>query len=123
MTIDLWAAILGSAAIGFIFGLLQWLVLRKQFERANTWIIAAIIGNMAATIAGGIPGLSFVLANAVRGGMFGAVTGGILVWLLQNHRRKAFTKNVQYSTERPNTGSSRTAALPLMVCIWPEGAR
>ena len=72
---------------GAVTGTLQWLVLRGQVSRAGWWVLASTVGwglGMTAAIAfsWGV-GDSDFRALVVTGAVLGAVTGGVLVWLLR----------------------------------------
>ena len=80
-----WAGVV--ALSGAVVGTLQWFVLRGQVSRAGWWVLASTLGwglGMAAAIAlsWGVGANDFV-AVALTGAVLGAVTGGVLVWLLR----------------------------------------
>ena len=69
--------------LGAIIGIAQWLVLWWQIPKANLWIIANILGVSAGGALGvGVIGESNVGA-VVSMTLFGAITGGALIWLLK----------------------------------------
>ena len=97
---------------GIPAGLGQWLILRRKFLRAGWWILATVVGSAVAfpvgiataiagmatagvifsaalgTARGPVPFYSGVaLGFAVTGAVLGAITGGVLVWLLRHLRQ------------------------------------
>lgn len=82
---------ISGAVGGMAVGAAQWLVLRRRVARAGWWMLP--------TIAGGCTSwystlmlfeinvfLGVVMVEFVSGALYGAITGSVLVWLLQ--RRK-----------------------------------
>ena len=91
-----WAV--GGAAFGLVggalAGFLQWLVLRRRLARAGWWIVASTVGWVIGPVIvlfGGVIGeldaaLIVLLVTVLwgSGGLVGgAITGGVLVWLLR----------------------------------------
>lgn len=85
------AGFLGVIALGLVGGILQWLILRRQVERAGWWFMAtmfgALVGEMGfpISIAIGATGnynLSAMLFGLIFGAGYGAITGAALVGLL-----------------------------------------
>ena len=80
---------LGGSVIGASFGVLQWLVLRRQFQRAAVWVLASIVGfalglsagEAAGFVVGGAAG--WLVGGALQGVVVGAITGAALLWLLR----------------------------------------
>ena len=69
--------VLGVALFGTMVGVLQWLVLRRQVPRAGWWVLASTVGWVAGMPLGGF------LGWGALGAVYGAITGGALVWLLR----------------------------------------
>jgi hypothetical protein len=78
---------------GSVIGLLQWFVLRSQVKRAHIWILATIMASVIAGVAWNVPSAtafseplqSGLMAQAtLSGAIWGAITGGVLVWLLRH---------------------------------------
>jgi hypothetical protein len=80
------------AVFGGAGGILQWLILRRQFARTSWWVLANILGSLVGVI--GIPAADAVSVNGnydqstlVFGLLFGAglgtITGAALVWILR----------------------------------------
>ena len=99
---------ISKAVVGTLLGCAQWLVLRHQARRAGWWILASavgwslglaielllartIIGNVlmgAWIVVGALLGMDGAQTNVaaiavIAGAVVGAVTGSVLVWLLQ----------------------------------------
>ena len=89
---------LSSALVGASVGIAQWLVLRRQVSRAGWWVLASTVGLVVGTavsfgatdpllearaVALAAVGLAIVVRGAVGGAVFGALTGGVLVWLFR----------------------------------------
>jgi len=73
---------------GAVTGTLQWLVLRGQFSRAGWWVLASTVGwGLGGSVLGAFPwGVGDTdarVALVVTAAVLGAVTGGVLVWLLR----------------------------------------
>ncbi len=84
------AWIVGAGTLGTTLGVLQWLlVLRRRVTRAGWWVLAStvgwITGGPVARMVGAIAGVttSGVASWAVLGGVYGAMTGPVLLWLLR----------------------------------------
>ncbi|MEO1377342.1 MAG: hypothetical protein AAFW70_24285 [Cyanobacteria bacterium J06635_10] len=84
-----------SQPINFtVFGFAQWLVLRRHFRHAGYWILASAlsgivsgaVGSYVCAVACQIGGGT--ISNAARWAASGAITGIVLVWLVENHRKK-----------------------------------
>ena len=69
------AHFLGGIAIFGALGTAQWLVLRKQFSRAGWWVLASVAGSLLFEFSSD----SLLVAY----GIYGLVTGGVLLWLLK----------------------------------------
>jgi hypothetical protein len=90
---------------GVILGTTQWLfALKSQYHKAIWWIPANIIGwPLANGLSWGILGPLFLssvpfsglIDSAIRGVVFGAITGGMLVWLLQEPRHETRTEKAE----------------------------
>ena len=85
------AGILGTIALGLVGGILQWLILRRQVERAEWWFVATMFGALVGeigfpvSIAIGATGnydLSTIVFGLIFGAGYGAITGAALVGLL-----------------------------------------
>ncbi|MFH1881839.1 MAG: hypothetical protein ABIL62_03890, partial [Planctomycetota bacterium] len=82
--------ILSLIGLPFGPGIAQWLVLRRQVKRASLWILANAIG----LFIGFLPNINFGgyeigvveagVTAALGGGIYGTITGPVLVWLLRN---------------------------------------
>ncbi len=81
---------------GAVTGILQMLVLRSRVFRAGWWVLASAVGwGLGMVVV--VPGLDEVwdsdlplfLSRVGGGGVWGAVTGGTLVWLLRQPVPKA----------------------------------
>ena len=72
-----------SAAIlyGTAVGMLQWRLLRPHFARAGRWLLASAVGWIVAGLTAGVT--EGVAGWAVLGGVYGAITGVVLVGLLR----------------------------------------
>jgi hypothetical protein len=79
---DVVLTILGGVAIGLV----QWLVLRRQFSGAIWWVPATTLGFTIAQLSNALPYLVGTLAWA---GVLGAITGGVLIWLLRRSPQQA----------------------------------
>ena len=66
------------AVLGAPIGIAQWLVLRRQVSRAGWWVLASIVGFASGEVVG--ESVFEVIATFV---FYGAITGGVLVWLLR----------------------------------------
>ena len=103
-------------SIGFVFGpgIAQWLVLRRQVKRASWWILAnaigLFIGFLPVVNVGGykIGVVEAGVTGALVGGIYGTITGIVLVWLLRNplFQRAALpqstSNNVTIEATRPS---------------------
>ena len=77
------AGAVAGTVIGASLGIAQWLVLRRHVARAGWWVLASAVGvatfetvDFAMSFD---PGGAFIVGVAV----YGAITGGVLVWLLR----------------------------------------
>ncbi len=96
-----WALSVLLVLYGTVLGVLQWLVLRRQVARAGWWVLASTVGWPVSIGVGGI-GLQAVVAvthvrlpavaAALIPAMYGAITGGVLVWLLRQPVEAAATE-------------------------------
>ncbi len=91
--------VVGLVGIGFGIGIAQWLVLRPHLSRAGWWVLASTVGlavgGAVGVAVGGAVGiavggsislasiLSLVVGFPVSGAVYGAITGGAMVWLLR----------------------------------------
>ncbi len=86
-----------SEALDFVVygvpvGVTQWLVLRRQVSRAGWWILATIAGFVGGQslrlvlddVVSDSVAVGELLGMAVALAVFGAITGGALVWLLRH---------------------------------------
>jgi hypothetical protein len=94
---DMAENILGLAGLGFGVSGMQWLVMRRRVSRAGWWVLANTAG-FALAIGGGtyfdvseklLRILTVVLPLA------GAVTGGVLVWLLRKPLTEAKVERIR----------------------------
>jgi hypothetical protein len=97
ITFGLVGSVTVGAIIGTVIGATQWLVLRKWLHRAGWWVLASVVGLAVCAAVFDIVGLSvFVtvgyffgtitsvaLVGGLVGVIFGAITGTVMVWLLQ----------------------------------------
>ncbi len=77
---------IGAALLGVVsVAIMQWLVLRRQVYRAGWWMLITVVGLIVALALGKVLGLPLVSFWSVVMGLpvFGAITGSVLVWLLQ----------------------------------------
>jgi serine/threonine protein kinase len=82
------SAVFSGAVCGASLGLMQWFVLKRQIRLAGWWIVANAVGGMTvfyATMLGyqnsyDTGGLVF---GSLAFTVFGAITGGTLVWLMR----------------------------------------
>lgn len=86
------AVVLMASVLGVISGILHWLILRRKFANAGWWLVANCLGSLI-----GLLDFGFVIALGEAGkwtqailtfGMafgagYGAITGAMLTWLLQ----------------------------------------
>jgi len=80
--------------IGFIIGLLQWLILRGQFARSALWLLGSALGLGASfwlVLSSGLIEHSGVLAFIVAILIYSVTTGLILSWLIANRTRSGLT--------------------------------
>ena len=73
----------GSSVGGASLGIAQWLVLRRHVSRPGWWVLASTVG-FAVSFAVGL-----AVDVAVGFALYGAITGGVLVWLLRQPSREA----------------------------------
>lgn len=74
----------GYSTLGAVFGLFQWLVLRRHVQDAYWWIVV----NMLAWTAGGLMFRGDSMGFVATGGVVGVATGTILLWLIQKPTTK-----------------------------------
>jgi len=82
-----WSYVLVALLASTVIGVFQWLVMRRHIQHSSWWILASSIGGAlrGATIAV-IQSVGGAALGAVVGWLgYGAVTGIVLVWLLQDH--------------------------------------
>lgn len=82
-------AVLTSAylLIGFIIGLLQWLILRRQFARSALWLLGSTLGigvSFWLILSSGLIEQSGILAFIVAILIYTVTTGLVLSWLIAN---------------------------------------
>ena len=79
-------AVSDSVALALV-GITQWIVLRRQVSRAGWWILATIAGfaggESLRLVVNDSVAVGELLGMAVALAVFGAITGGALVWLLR----------------------------------------
>jgi len=77
-------AFLQALSIGTSLGVLQWLVLRRQFSQSGWWVMANVVGLSIACVPVG-KSLPSGLADAVSISVVTpALSGLVLVWLLRH---------------------------------------
>lgn len=79
--------VLGGAVIGASIGTAQWLVLRRQVSRSGCWVLASTVTVAVVGVPTYAPALVWASLIALAG--YGAITGGVLVWLLRQPSREA----------------------------------
>ena len=75
------AGVAAAVSFGTVTGVLQWLILQRQYHRSHWWVLAGSVGWIAGGLAAGVTG--GVAGWAVLGAVYGATTGPVLVWLLR----------------------------------------
>lgn len=81
-----WASIVALG--GLVTGLLQWPVLKGRVSRAGWWVLASTVG-WTLSVMGvralpwGVDDWDALWGMTATGAVLGAVTGGVLVWLLR----------------------------------------
>lgn len=74
------AGVAAAVSYGAVVGVVQWLVLQRQFPRSYWWVLASaagwILGGLAAGVTEGVAGW------AVLGAVYGAITGVALAGIL-----------------------------------------
>ena len=83
---------------GAVVGAAQWLVLRQRVARAGWWVLPTVAGWVmfwfgAAMVFEINVFLGVVVVELIFGALYGAITGSMLVWLLQQPAPKA-SRNV-----------------------------
>lgn len=72
---------------GAVTGIFQWLILRRKVSKAGWWVLASTLGwGLGVTVARAFPwGIDNygIGPLAVTAAVLGAITGGVLVWLLR----------------------------------------
>jgi len=89
-------AVLTSAylLIGFIIGLLQWLILRRQFARSALWLLGSTLGigvSFWLILATDLINQSGILAFIVAILVYTVTTGLVLSWLIANRAKSGET--------------------------------
>jgi len=92
---------LGGVVLGASVGIAQWLILRREVSRAGWWVLASTVGFVVAAalslpalkkMGGGLLGGAFEIVDFVglvlSLALYGAITGGVLVWLLRQPASK-----------------------------------
>jgi hypothetical protein len=80
--------------IGFIIGLLQWLILRRQFARSGLWLLGSTAGvgfSFWLILATDLINHSVILAYIVAILIYTVTTGLVLAWLIANRTRSGET--------------------------------
>ncbi len=75
-----------------VFGFAQWLMLRRHFRYAYWWILASVLSGVARGAVGSYVAAVVqigggTISNAAGWAASGAITGIVLVWLINNHRK------------------------------------
>jgi hypothetical protein len=84
----------GYLLIGFIIGLLQWLILRRQFARSALWLLGSTAGvgfSFWLILATDLINQSVILAFIVAILIYTVTTGLVLAWLIANRTRSGET--------------------------------
>ena len=81
------SGVVSGVVVGASVGIAQWLALRRQVHQAGWWVLASIVG-WTVWLAVGFFGLGFFTVLEPAGffvgfAVGGAITGGVLVWLLR----------------------------------------
>ena len=81
-----------AIAFGVVTGIPQWMILRQKVVRAGWWVLASVLGllvgefgfplSIAVSAATNNESLSMLAVAFVFAAGYGAVTGAVLVWLL-----------------------------------------
>ncbi len=107
---SLWSLILSAAAIGLflgaLFGLFQWLALRRHSKRAGSWILANALGwslgmiwiFLAAVLSDNSTPIPLIVGMGIAGGILAglsisAITGWFLLWMPLGEEQKAKDEN------------------------------
>ena len=80
--------------IGFIIGLLQWLILRRQFTRSALWLLGSTLGigvSFWLILSSGLINQSVILASIVAILIYTVTTGLVLSWLIANRTKSGET--------------------------------
>jgi eukaryotic-like serine/threonine-protein kinase len=81
------AAPAAFAAVGLLPGIAQWLVLRHKLPQASWWILAKTLADFLGLTLGFLVTTSiYPVAGGIAGLVSGAISGGVLVWLLRRSR-------------------------------------
>jgi hypothetical protein len=83
--------------IGFIIGLLQWLILRRQFARSVVWLLGSTLGFGLCfwfIFATNLINRSVILAFIVAILIYTVTTGLVLSWLIANRTKSSETLQV-----------------------------
>ncbi len=86
---------LGLAFMGLGTGLAQWWIVRRTFARSSWWLAASTVGWPLGYVLGGAAGgallsivdsqlLAGLIGVMLTGLIIGALTGGVLLWLLRD---------------------------------------
>ena len=71
-------------AVGILPGIAQWLLLRGKIQQAGWWIATKAIADPLGLLLGFVVNATiYPIAGGVAGLISGAITGGVMVWLLQ----------------------------------------
>jgi hypothetical protein len=80
--------------IGFIIGLLQWLILRRQFARSALWLLGSTLGigvSFWLILSSGLIEQSGILAFIVAVLIYTVTTGLVISWLIANRTKSGET--------------------------------
>jgi hypothetical protein len=95
---QLWGRTLGLFALWGIIGAAQWLVLRRRIRHAGWWVLASAVGGatsgavaLVIVSAGG----DLLLSYLARWAVYGALTGVVLVLLLQNRIKHRYQRHIE----------------------------
>jgi formylglycine-generating enzyme required for sulfatase activity len=73
----------GGIWIGALTGILQWFILRKQTYQSGWWVLASTVGWEVGWTVGYVVAPGTVMSAGLAFAIASAITGGLLVWLLQ----------------------------------------
>lgn len=93
-----WERALSLFVVWGLVGVAQWLVLRRYIGHAGWWVVASAVGGAASGTAAVIVESAsgdLLLSWVARWGVYGALTGVVLVLLLQNRIRHRYQRHIE----------------------------